>query len=47
MVTVILYLQEEINWSYTEFVDIQDALDLIDKVFYSCFTLFHSIISFI
>jgi myosin heavy subunit len=28
------YTKEEINWSYIEFVDNQDVLDLIEKVFY-------------
>lgn len=27
-----LYTKEEINWSYIEFVDNQDILDLIEKV---------------
>jgi myosin-5 len=27
------YTKEEINWSYIEFVDNQDVLDLIEKVF--------------
>jgi hypothetical protein len=27
------YTREEINWSYIEFVDNQDVLDLIEKVF--------------
>lgn len=33
------YGKEEINWSYIEFVDNQDVLDLIEKVFInlSCF----------
>ena len=26
------YTKEEINWSYIEFVDNQDMLDLIEKV---------------
>lgn len=30
------YTKEEINWSYIEFVDNQDVLDLIEKVFYCC-----------
>ena len=33
------YTKEEINWSYIEFVDNQDVLDLIEKVFYFCLTL--------
>lgn len=31
------YRKEEINWSYIEFIDNQDVLDLIEKV---CFSLF-------
>jgi myosin-5 len=31
------YGKEEINWSYIEFVDNQDVLDLIEKVFIYCF----------
>lgn len=27
------YTKEEINWSYIEFVDNQDVLDLIEKVY--------------
>lgn len=27
------YRREEINWSYIEFIDNQDVLDLIEKVF--------------
>lgn len=27
------YKREEINWSYIEFIDNQDVLDLIEKVF--------------
>ena len=30
------YTKEEIDWSYIEFVDNQDVLDLIEKVFYCC-----------
>lgn len=26
------YTKEEINWSYIEFIDNQDVLDLIEKV---------------
>ena len=26
------YAKEEINWSYIEFIDNQDVLDLIEKV---------------
>ena len=28
------YKSEEINWSYIEFIDNQDVLDLIEKVVY-------------
>jgi len=28
------YTKEQINWSYIEFVDNQDVLDLIEKVFF-------------
>lgn len=31
------YGKEEINWSYIEFVDNQDVLDLIEKVYIYCF----------
>lgn len=30
------YTKEEINWSYIEFVDNQDVLDLIEKVIFHC-----------
>lgn len=30
------YRKEEINWSYVEFIDNQDVLDLIEKVFPPC-----------
>lgn len=30
------YTKEKIDWSYIEFVDNQDVLDLIEKVFYCC-----------
>ena len=30
------YSKEEIDWSYIEFVDNQDVLDLIEKVFSCC-----------
>ena len=37
------YTKEEINWSYIEFVDNQDVLDLIEKVFsFSIVHLFNS-----
>jgi len=29
------YTKEEIDWSYIEFVDNQDVLDLIEKVFFA------------
>jgi len=28
------YTKEEIDWSYVEFVDNQDVLDLLEKVFF-------------
>lgn len=28
------YSKEEINWSYIEFIDNQDVLDLIEKVLF-------------
>ena len=28
------YTKEQIDWSYIEFVDNQDVLDLIEKVFF-------------
>ena len=28
------YTKEEINWSYIEFIDNQDILDLIEKVWH-------------
>ena len=28
------YTKEEINWSYIEFVDNQDVLDLLEKVLF-------------
>jgi myosin-5 len=31
------YTKEQINWSYIEFVDNQDVLDLIEKVFFLLF----------
>lgn len=37
------YTKEEINWSYIEFVDNQDVLDLIEKVTDCC--LMHSCLS--
>lgn len=40
------YTKEEINWSYIEFVDNQDVLDLIEKV-YSLFSCSFSIFYFI
>jgi len=32
------YTKEQIDWSYIEFVDNQDVLDLIEKVFPPWFT---------
>lgn len=34
------YTKEEIDWSYIEFVDNQDVLDLIEKVRYIIFFIF-------
>lgn len=34
------YTKEEIDWSYIEFVDNQDVLDLIEKVRY-IYSFFH------
>lgn len=34
------YTKEEINWSYIEFVDNQDVLDLIEKVCLGCIFLY-------
>lgn len=31
------YTKEEINWSYIEFIDNQDVLDLIEKVVFLAF----------
>lgn len=31
------YTKEQIDWSYIEFVDNQDVLDLIEKVFFLSF----------
>ena len=36
------YTKEEIDWSYIEFVDNQDILDLIEKV-YACSEYMHSL----
>ena len=37
------YTREEINWSYVEFVDNQDVLDLIEKVLnFSDISNFHT-----
>ena len=41
------YTKEEINWSYIEFVDNQDVLDLIEKVCNSsCHLYLHCYISY-
>lgn len=37
------YTKEEIDWSYVEFVDNQDVLDLIEKV-HPIFIIFYKII---
>ena len=36
------YKKEQIDWSYIEFVDNQDVLDLIEKVFFLSFFLLSS-----
>jgi len=37
------YTKEEINWSYIEFIDNQDVLDLIEKVvFFACHHVLNS-----
>lgn len=41
------YTKEEINWSYIEFVDNQDVLDLIEKVLTIDCPLFFISITFI
>jgi myosin-5 len=33
------YTKEQIDWSYIEFVDNQDVLDLIEKVFFLVLSL--------
>jgi len=33
------YTKEQINWSYIEFVDNQDVLDLIEKVLFLILSL--------
>lgn len=47
------YQKEQINWSYIEFIDNQDVLDLIEKVFsailyvlliFSAFTVFVNVL---
>jgi myosin-5 len=35
------YTREEINWSYIEFVDNQDVLDLIEKVHTTYYDMAH------
>jgi len=42
------YTKEEINWSYIEFIDNQDVLDLIDKVvFFDFYDVLNSCLLFI
>lgn len=41
------YTKEEINWSYIEFVDNQDVLDLIEKVCLGCIFLYTYIHTYI
>lgn len=38
-----IYKAEEIDWSYVEFVDNQDVLDLIEKVAYCPFAIHSSL----
>lgn len=38
------YTKEEINWSYVEFVDNQDVLDLIEKVSANHYTIIEYIV---
>ena len=41
------YTKEEINWSYIEFIDNQDVLDLIEKVvFFACHHVLNSCLLF-
>lgn len=39
------YTREEINWSYIEFVDNQDVLDLIEKVHATYYDMAHKMLS--
>lgn len=39
------YTKEEIDWSYIEFVDNQDVLDLIEKVILSSTLLLFSLLT--
>ena len=41
------YTKEEIDWSYIEFVDNQDVLDLIEKASSFSFTLYYAFVWFI
>lgn len=42
------YTKEEINWSYIEFIDNQDVLDLIEKVvFVACYQILNSCLLFL
>ena len=36
------YTKEEINWSYIEFIDNQDVLDLIEKVAFLALNIYIS-----
>lgn len=40
------YQKEEINWSYIEFIDNQDVLDLIEKVYSAILYVLLSMIYF-
>lgn len=37
------YTKEEIDWSYIEFIDNQDVLDLVEKVLYFCDHLLYAV----
>lgn len=41
------YQKEEINWSYIEFIDNQDVLDLIEKVFLCFYPKFMHVAAFL
>lgn len=39
------YTREQINWSYIEFVDNQDVLDLIEKVWVGHYNMCYLVVS--